>query len=147
MILGCLMAIMAAIKKVLSPISETRITDKLATKPCRKPTSLTLMIPALVSDVGGCNIQAIKVLYIKHIKCWQIVTWTLYSLFTIHTEVITLSKLLTNVGSSFLSTGSTSPLPKYQHKKNVARKRMDRLFFILKFCTHSPVTFDKVNFF
>ena len=33
-----LIARIAAMKKVLSPISETRITDKDSTKPCRKPS-------------------------------------------------------------------------------------------------------------
>ena len=33
-----LMARIAAMKKVLSPISETRITDKDSTNPCRKPS-------------------------------------------------------------------------------------------------------------
>lgn len=42
--LGCLIAIIAAMKNVLSPISDTRITDKLATNPCRKPTSFTLIM-------------------------------------------------------------------------------------------------------
>lgn len=35
--LGCLIAIIAAIKKVLSPSSETTITDKEATKAWIKP--------------------------------------------------------------------------------------------------------------
>jgi len=35
---GCLMAIMAAMKKVLSPNSETIITEKEATKAWKKPT-------------------------------------------------------------------------------------------------------------
>lgn len=36
---GCLMAIIAAIKNVLSPISDTRITDKAAAKAWKKPKS------------------------------------------------------------------------------------------------------------
>lgn len=36
------MAIMAAMKKVLSPSSETMITEKLAIKACMKVTSLTI---------------------------------------------------------------------------------------------------------
>lgn len=35
--LGCFIAIIAAIKKVLSPNSETTMTDKDATNACRKP--------------------------------------------------------------------------------------------------------------
>lgn len=34
---GCLIAIIAAMKKVLSPISDTRITDKAAAKAWIKP--------------------------------------------------------------------------------------------------------------
>lgn len=41
-ILGCFIAIMAAIKKVLSPNSETIITEKLAMKACMNVTSLTM---------------------------------------------------------------------------------------------------------
>ena len=36
MYLECLIAMMAAMKKVLSPISDTMITDIDAAKPCRK---------------------------------------------------------------------------------------------------------------
>lgn len=39
--LGCLMAMMAAIKKVLSPISDTRITDMEAMNAWIKPTFST----------------------------------------------------------------------------------------------------------
>ncbi len=35
--LSQVMAMMAAMKKVLSPISETRMTDSASTKPWRKP--------------------------------------------------------------------------------------------------------------
>lgn len=43
---GCLIAIIAAIKNVLSPISDTRMTLKLAAKACSKPTfSPILMVP------------------------------------------------------------------------------------------------------
>lgn len=35
--LGCFIAIIAAIKNVLSPNSDTTITDKDATKACKKP--------------------------------------------------------------------------------------------------------------
>ena len=37
----CLIAIMAAMKKVLSPSSETMITDKEATNPCKKVFSFS----------------------------------------------------------------------------------------------------------
>lgn len=36
-------AMMAAMKKVLSPISETIITDKDSTKPCKNPTCLVTL--------------------------------------------------------------------------------------------------------
>lgn len=36
--LGCFIAIIAAMKNVLSPNSDTTITDKDAIKACRKPT-------------------------------------------------------------------------------------------------------------
>ena len=36
------MAMMAAMKKVLSPNSETKITDSDSTKPCRKPACFVL---------------------------------------------------------------------------------------------------------
>lgn len=36
--LGCLIAIIAAIKNVLSPISDTSITLREATKACTNPT-------------------------------------------------------------------------------------------------------------
>lgn len=36
--LGCFIAIIAAMKNVLSPNSDTTMTDKEAMKACRKPT-------------------------------------------------------------------------------------------------------------
>lgn len=38
--LGCFMAMIAAMKKVLSPNSETTITDSEATNACKNPTLL-----------------------------------------------------------------------------------------------------------
>lgn len=37
---GCLIAIMAAMKNVLSPSSDTRMTDKDAKNPCTNPKSV-----------------------------------------------------------------------------------------------------------
>lgn len=41
---GCLIAIIAAIKKVLSPNSDTTITDNDATNACKKLTSKLLLL-------------------------------------------------------------------------------------------------------
>lgn len=49
--LGCLIAIIAAMKKVLSPISETKMTLRLATKACRNPT-FSMTVPDVVSGFG-----------------------------------------------------------------------------------------------
>lgn len=49
--LGCLIAIMAAMKNVLSPISETKMTLRLATKACKKPTFL--IVPEVGSRFGS----------------------------------------------------------------------------------------------
>lgn len=49
--LGCLIAIIAAMKNVLSPISETRMTLRLATKACKNPTFSTI-VPDVVSGFG-----------------------------------------------------------------------------------------------
>lgn len=47
--LGCLIAIIAAIKKVLSPNSETTITDKDATKAWMNPRLLTPLFGVTLS--------------------------------------------------------------------------------------------------
>ena len=46
--LGCRIAMMAAMKNVLSPSSETIITDKEAMKPWANPTSLVADVAATV---------------------------------------------------------------------------------------------------
>lgn len=55
---GCLMAIIAAIKNVLSPISDTRITDNAAAKAWKKPKfstgSLFAVVPFTISTFCNC---------------------------------------------------------------------------------------------
>ena len=54
--LACLIAIMAAIKNVLSPSSETMITDSEAMKPWVNPTSFAvdIVVPAFGKFVILC---------------------------------------------------------------------------------------------
>lgn len=55
--LGCFIAIIAAMKNVLSPNSDTTITDKDAMKACRKPT-----LSCGLSDTNSGN-------FWKHFTC------------------------------------------------------------------------------
>ena len=50
-----LIARIAAMKNVLSPISETRITDKDSTKPCRKPEERTVYFQFQFSCQSVCH--------------------------------------------------------------------------------------------
>lgn len=48
--LGCLMAMIAAMKKVLSPNSDTTITERAATKAWRNPRSPVIIVDAVDSS-------------------------------------------------------------------------------------------------
>lgn len=64
---GCRIAIMAAIKNVLSPNSENKIIDNVSTKACKNPTSPSKLLLLLLL-LFASTVLIVSILFIEG-KC------------------------------------------------------------------------------
>lgn len=65
---GCRIAIMAAIKNVLSPNSENKIIDNVSTKACKNPTSPSKLLLLLLL-LFASTVLIVSILFIEG-KCF-----------------------------------------------------------------------------
>ena len=104
------MARIAAMKKVLSPISETRITDRDSTKPCKKPKRNNNLLSQIQDP------------QINHSTCFQIAplcSVTLKAGSSVMLMFVTPVASGIHVGSIFSGLGSMSETYGEGFQKNV----------------------------